>query len=953
MVKRIIFLFLFLLLVMQTLTAIEDYRTRIAVVPMKNKTGDPYYDVVGMTVTDTITLVLRALEKHMVIDQEDNQVLNNIELDDVKKIGEFCDDNKYDQIVYGSAALKDDGSFVFSLSLYDNAEKKIVAQEEASARSILGVFDAADEITTGIISHIGNIHIGFGSIELKVEQGTGEYSVFLNEKKVRNPTTLFKKVLNGSYRIAIHQERLSGDIVIFEQQIDVYEDKPTLVSFTIPAASETDRLFVESGRKEILKLADNPAKIEELLTAIARFKETALKINYDKTFIAYVDESLQEIGKKTENLLIGRMQAADAKYYARRPDFEGALEEYRYLSGLVNDAYQFLIADPANFGDILEPFCVKTTPSGTFYEVDGFKETRLRSFSETGTQIALQELGTGQTEALYSFAADTASYLYSLNNSTGEISVYNRNLEPVRTFKVPDYTSSEENQRHIAVSGEQAVFIAAKDFLAVLIPVQASAKEFERDTFIEDALRNGLTSYPDIHITDIFFDSRNRLNIFSAESNLLLLFDSWGTFIGQVTLSQTEQDSGITCDSLGYYYITLPKEHRILKFSPKGEIVTSYGSYGINPGEFSQPRGVAVGSNGDLVVADYFNNRVQVFHPVAPPILLPQVSRYGILFSSRVEAAARAIKAVENMKARLKPENASRQFSISILSFGAAFGLAVGNDYFARQAVAEYGEYRTATDVQSIEDFKSNSKINWALGQTCFLGTLAAVGVGSSLLTSSLVTLIDSFMIRQETIRGLQNLSLDYRYETDVNKYKSLKKAQAIGVWTGLMPPLAGLTAGLAIAFGVPNFQPIGFSILTAASVVIPPIFSHLYGGKLNPGLVVSSLLADALAVGSLLLTIKTPPIHNDTETRYLSSDLTLQSTWEATVRNFLPYYMMISAFSIRITAGVYDMNHGWISTHNYNQYKAQAKTGPVVSMRILPIIDGFQNAGVLCSLQL
>ena len=48
-----------------------------------------------------------------------------------------------------------------------------------------------------------------------------------------------------------------------------------------------------------------------------------------------------------------------------------------------------------------------------------------------------------------------------------------------------------------------------------------------------------------------------------------------------------------------------------------GEFITQFGAPGINPGEFSEPVGVAVDSDGLVYVTDTWNQRIQVFAPDA------------------------------------------------------------------------------------------------------------------------------------------------------------------------------------------------------------------------------------------------------------------------------------------------------------------------------------------------
>lgn len=52
---------------------------------------------------------------------------------------------------------------------------------------------------------------------------------------------------------------------------------------------------------------------------------------------------------------------------------------------------------------------------------------------------------------------------------------------------------------------------------------------------------------------------------------------------------------------------------RMLKFSPDGRLIKTWGTRGTAPGDFETPHGIAMDSQGRLFVADRGNNRVQIF----------------------------------------------------------------------------------------------------------------------------------------------------------------------------------------------------------------------------------------------------------------------------------------------------------------------------------------------------
>ncbi|MBX3437770.1 MAG: hypothetical protein KF861_09785 [Planctomycetaceae bacterium] len=54
---------------------------------------------------------------------------------------------------------------------------------------------------------------------------------------------------------------------------------------------------------------------------------------------------------------------------------------------------------------------------------------------------------------------------------------------------------------------------------------------------------------------------------------------------------------------------------RVVKFTSKGEFVTTWGDAGSGPGQFNSPHAVVIDPQGRVVIADRDNNRIQIFDP--------------------------------------------------------------------------------------------------------------------------------------------------------------------------------------------------------------------------------------------------------------------------------------------------------------------------------------------------
>ena len=75
--------------------------------------------------------------------------------------------------------------------------------------------------------------------------------------------------------------------------------------------------------------------------------------------------------------------------------------------------------------------------------------------------------------------------------------------------------------------------------------------------------------------------------------------------------------SAITLDQSGNILLSDSGSHRVLKFSPDGRLLAQAGTKytkGEGNGEFNEPKGIAVASNGDVFVCDKDNHRVQILY---------------------------------------------------------------------------------------------------------------------------------------------------------------------------------------------------------------------------------------------------------------------------------------------------------------------------------------------------
>lgn len=100
-------------------------------------------------------------------------------------------------------------------------------------------------------------------------------------------------------------------------------------------------------------------------------------------------------------------------------------------------------------------------------------------------------------------------------------------------------------------------------------------------------------------------------------------FDASGTFVTSWSGGQLNNPQGIGVDPAGAnVYVTNTGDGRILRFSPAGILLGSFGSTGAALGQFTMPQGVAASNGGRVYVADSSNGRIQVFDTSEPQALI-------------------------------------------------------------------------------------------------------------------------------------------------------------------------------------------------------------------------------------------------------------------------------------------------------------------------------------------
>jgi len=96
--------------------------------------------------------------------------------------------------------------------------------------------------------------------------------------------------------------------------------------------------------------------------------------------------------------------------------------------------------------------------------------------------------------------------------------------------------------------------------------------------------------------------------MFDEKGNFLRVFGSNGSGDGQFS-----NPSDVAINQQGNYVMTDQSNDRIQIFNSQGQVVRKFGSEGAGNGQMKDPLGVGLMSNGNIVVNEFHGNRLQIF----------------------------------------------------------------------------------------------------------------------------------------------------------------------------------------------------------------------------------------------------------------------------------------------------------------------------------------------------
>jgi sugar lactone lactonase YvrE len=212
----------------------------------------------------------------------------------------------------------------------------------------------------------------------------------------------------------------------------------------------------------------------------------------------------------------------------------------------------------------------------------------------------------------YGIAVDSKGSLYVADQKVGAIFIFNTDTRDVDLIK---------NSVHAHFSRIIGLAMDDNDRLFVSDPGLRHVLVFNKEHKAEDVITDEMVGPGGLAI-----DTQNRLlYVADVELDQILVYDAdsfklirkMGTAGHKHELTSVgdfSKPAGVAVDAEGNLYVADTWNNRIQIFDADGKLISVFGKAGDGPGNFSRPKGVAIDGDGHIWVADGMQDRVQVFN---------------------------------------------------------------------------------------------------------------------------------------------------------------------------------------------------------------------------------------------------------------------------------------------------------------------------------------------------
>ena len=197
-------------------------------------------------------------------------------------------------------------------------------------------------------------------------------------------------------------------------------------------------------------------------------------------------------------------------------------------------------------------------------------------------------------------------------NSANCITILNKEGKKVKSFGTKGTKEGQfTNPRGVAISHDGCILVTDNHRLQKLTFQGDCVKSVGSSETGNGPLQFnkpvGITVHPTTGQIFIADNNNHRIQVLNKDLTYSHSFGKKGS-----SSKQFNHPGDVTFDNEGYLYVA---DHCIKKFTSTGQYISTFSSYGSNPGQIKQPSSIII-DNNLLYVSEYGNNRISIFDTI-------------------------------------------------------------------------------------------------------------------------------------------------------------------------------------------------------------------------------------------------------------------------------------------------------------------------------------------------
>jgi DNA-binding beta-propeller fold protein YncE len=212
----------------------------------------------------------------------------------------------------------------------------------------------------------------------------------------------------------------------------------------------------------------------------------------------------------------------------------------------------------------------------------------------------------------YGLAVDSKGNVYVADGKVGAVFIFNTETKDVEMIKHGVHAQFGLIIG-LAMDDNDRLFVSDSKFHRVLV--------FNKNHRVEATVSEGMvdpggiaidTENRFLYVADVALD---QVLVYDADNyKLLRKMGTAGKDHSLTSPGDFSKPTNVAVDKDGNLYVADTYNNRIEIFDPDGGFISTFGKAGDGPGYFARPKGVAIDADGHIWVADAVQDRVQVFN---------------------------------------------------------------------------------------------------------------------------------------------------------------------------------------------------------------------------------------------------------------------------------------------------------------------------------------------------